>query len=75
MRIGRHTRQGRQINVSNAVKALESRPADGVRKGPNKPAELYHRVRYMDPARLQRVLANFGPRSQLLTYIRLPYAA
>ena len=30
---------------------------------------------YMDPARLQPGLANSGPRSQLLTYIRLRYAA
>ena len=30
---------------------------------------------YMDPARLQSILANYGSRSQLLTYIRLPGAA
>ena len=29
----------------------------------------------MDPARLQSVLASYGSRSQLLTYIRLRYAA
>jgi hypothetical protein len=30
---------------------------------------------YMDPARLQPILAGSGSRSQLLTYIRLRYAA
>jgi hypothetical protein len=30
---------------------------------------------YMDPARLQRVWQKLVPRSQLLTYIRLPDAA
>jgi len=30
---------------------------------------------YMDPARLQRVWQRLVPRSQLLTYIRLPDAA
>ena len=30
---------------------------------------------YMDPARLQSILASYGSRSQLLTYIRLRYAA
>ena len=30
---------------------------------------------YMDPARLQSILASCGSGSQLLTYIRLPYAA
>jgi hypothetical protein len=30
---------------------------------------------YMDPARLQSILAGYGSRSQLLTYIRLRYAA
>jgi hypothetical protein len=29
----------------------------------------------MDPARLQSILAGYGSRSQLLTYIRLRYAA
>jgi hypothetical protein len=42
---------------------------------PKKKSGTRHVWMYMDPARLQSILANCGSRSQLLTYIRLRYAA